>query len=588
MARTVAIGEQDFAKLIEQDYFYIDKTAFIKEWWENGDTVTLITRPRRFGKTLTMRMAEQFFSVKYAGREDLFENLEIWKEEKYRKLQGTYPVIFLSFADVKESDYSQTRKKICSTVKELYQQYLFLLDGDLLSESEKRDFQSISPDMEDYEASGSVKALCRYISRYYKKKVIILLDEYDTPMQEAYINGFWDELISFIRSMLNSTFKTNPYLERGIMTGITRVSKESIFSDLNNLETAAVTSRKYETAFGFTEPEVLEALEEYQLSGRAGEVRRWYDGFRFGECGSIYNPWSITKFLDNREFKPYWANTSSNRLVAGLVRRGGIDIKLIMEGLLQGGSFYTPMDEEVVYADLDSKKSALWSLLLAGGYLKILRTAKNRRGKTEYELSLTNMESCFVFDEMVTGWFSSSRLSCSDFSDALLAGDKKHMNEYLNAIAMEMFSFFDTGMEPSGHRQPENFYHGFVLGMIADLREVYRITSNRESGNGRYDVLLEPRDPQADDGIIIEFKVLDPKREKSLEDTVQTAVRQILDKKYASGLEMKCSRDRIRVYGIAFRGKNILVDGGILSEIENETDNVTGGSGQRGSAWREQ
>lgn len=372
------------------------------------------------------------------------------------------------------------------------------------------------------------------------------------------------------------------------MTGITRVSKESIFSDLNNLETAAVTSRKYETAFGFTEPEVLEALEEYQLSGRAGEVRRWYDGFRFGECGSIYNPWSITKFLDNREFKPYWANTSSNRLVAGLVRRGGIDIKLIMEGLLQGGSFYTPMDEEVVYADLDSKKSALWSLLLAGGYLKILRTAKNRRGKTEYELSLTNMESCFVFDEMVTGWFSSSRLSCSDFSDALLAGDKKHMNEYLNAIAMEMFSFFDTGMEPSGHRQPENFYHSFVLGMIADLREVYRITSNRESGNGRYDVLLEPRDPQADDGIIIEFKVLDPKREKSLEDTVQTAVRQILDKKYASGLEMKCSRDRIRVYGIAFRGKNILVDGGILSEIENETDNVTGGSWQRGSAWREQ
>ncbi len=588
MARTVAIGEQDFAKLIEQDYFYIDKTAFIKEWWENGDTVTMITRPRRFGKTLTMRMAEQFFSVKYAGREDLFENLKIWEEEKYRELQGTYPVIFLSFADVKESDYPQTRKKICSTVKELYHQYLFLLDGDLLSESEKRDFQSISPDMEDYEASGSVKALCRYISRYYKKKVIILLDEYDTPMQEAYINGFWDELISFIRSMLNSTFKTNPYLERGIMTGITRVSKESIFSDLNNLETAAVTSRKYETAFGFTEPEVLEALEEYQLSGRAGEVRRWYDGFRFGECGSIYNPWSITKFLDNREFKPYWANTSSNRLVAGLVRRGGIDIKLIMEGLLQGGSFYTPMDEEVVYADLDSKKSALWSLLLAGGYLKILRTAKNRRGKTEYELSLTNMESCFVFDEMVTGWFSSSRLSCSDFSDALLAGDKKHMNEYLNAIAMEMFSFFDTGMEPSGHRQPENFYHGFVLGMIADLREVYRITSNRESGNGRYDVLLEPRDPQADDGIIIEFKVLDPKREKSLEDTVQTAVRQILDKKYASGLEMKCSRDRIRVYGIAFRGKNILVDGGILSEIENETDNVMSGSWQRGSAWQEQ
>ena len=222
-------------------------------------------------------------------------------------------------------------------------------------------------------------------------------------MQEAYVNGYWEKLVGFIRGLFHAAFKTNPYLELGIMTGITRISKESVFSDLNNLAAATVTSRKYETAFGFTEQEVLQALEEFQLSDQKEEVRRWYDGFKIGACGSIYNPWSITQFLDNREFKPYWANTSSNRLVTKLICKSGISIKLIMEELLQGNSFYTFMDEEIIYADLDTKKSAMWSLLLSSGYLKVLQTVKNRRGKTEYELSLTNMEAFMIFDEMVTG-----------------------------------------------------------------------------------------------------------------------------------------------------------------------------------------
>jgi len=568
MARTIAVGEQDFSKIIEKNYFYIDKTNFIKEWWENGDTVTLITRPRRFGKTLTMRMVEQFFSTGYAGRKNLFEQLSIWKEETYRELQGTYPVIFLSFANVKADNYKDARAGIIQEIVDVYDQNAFLLHNDDLTDHEKTSFYKVDENMGDVTAARSLLRLSGLFYKYYNKRTIILLDEYDAPMQEAYVNGYWEELAGFMRGLLHAAFKTNPYLERGIMTGITRVSKESIFSDLNNLVVVTVTARKYETAFGFTEREVLKALQEFHLQDEVEEVRRWYDGFRIGECGSIYNPWSITQFLDNREFKPYWANTSSNRLVTKLIRKSDISVKLIMEELLQGNSFYTSMDEELIYADLDIKKSAIWSLLLAGGYLKVLQTVKNRRGKTEYELTLTNLEAFSIFDEMVTGWFSNNRMSYSEFSDALLLGDKKFMNEYLNAIAVETFSFFDTGFGPSEFKQPENFYHGFVLGLIADLRGVYQVSSNRESGEGRYDVLLEPLEPGKDDGIILEFKVFNPGKDRSLEDTVQTAVQQIIDKKYAVTLGAKCDRGRIRIYGFAFRGKEVLIDGGYLREFE--------------------
>ncbi len=562
MARTVAIGEQDFAKLIEQDYFYIDKTAFIKEWWENGDTVTLITRPRRFGKTLTMRMAEQFFSVKYAGREDLFENLKIWKEEKYRNLQGTYPVIFLSFADVKESDYPQTRKKICSTVKELYHQYLFLLDGDLLSESEKRDFQSISPDMEDYEASGSIKALCRYISRYYKKKVIILLDEYDTPMQEAYINGFWDELISFIRGMFNSTFKTNPYLERAVMTGITRISRESIFSDLNNLEVVTTTSLKYAGCFGFAEEEVSAALDEFGLSKNMQVVKDWYDGFTFGDRSDLYNPWSILNYLDKNQLSAYWANTSSNGLAGRLIQRGSKELKADFERLLRGDVLTKEIDEQTAYDQLDYDEQAVWGLLLAGGYLKVrkLQPYMSEFGewKEEYLLELTNFEVKVMFRNMIRKWFAGDSSGYNDFIKALLADDLRAMNAYMNKIAMRTFSYFDTGKSPS-EEEPERFYHGFVLGLMVELAGRYVLTSNRESGFGRYDVMLEPRRAGAD-GMLLEFKVQDADEEKDLQDTAKRALEQIEQRRYEEMLvEKGVPKERIRKYSFAFCGKKVLI-----------------------------
>ena len=563
MAGKVAIGIQDFSVLIENNYFYIDKTSFIKEWWESGDSVTLINRPRRFGKTLNISMTEQFFSVDYAGRGDLFEGLSIWEDEKYQKLQGTYPVISLSFANVKERNYTNARDKICQLITNLYVKYFFLRDSDVLTDKDREYFDRISVDMSDVDATLALYQLSDYLHRYYGKKVIILLDEYDTPMQEAYVDGFWNELVAFTRSMFNATFKTNPWLERGLMTGITRVSKESIFSDLNNLEVVTTTSDKYATAFGFTEREVFEALEECGVEKEKEKVKQWYDGFIFGNHRDIYNPWSILNFLDKKYFTTYWANTSSNSLVGKLIREGDRRIKEKFERLLKGEVIYTPIDEQIVYNQLDGNEEAVWSLILASGYLKVLshdRLDLLESGKEQmYELTLTNYEVARMFEGMVRSWFAGVKADYNDFIKAMLLDDLDAMNAYMNRVALNSFSYFDTGKSPSGE-EPERFYHGFVLGLMVDLQDRYVITSNRESGFGRYDVMFEPKNPQKDDAIILEFKVFNKRRENSLEDTVEEALRQIDKKQCAAGLvEKGIPKERIRKYGFAFEGKNVLI-----------------------------
>ena len=544
MAKVVGIGKQRFDKIVENNCFYIDKTMFIKEWWENQDDVTLITRPRRFGKTLNMDMVKCFFSVDYKNRGDLFEKFDIWKEEKYRELQGTYPVIFLSFADIKQNNYNDAVEKM-------------------------------------------KRIICLTILVVIIKNVIILLDEYDTPMQEAYINGYWEKIVTFTRGFFNSTFKTNPYLERAIMTGITTaeysaimkfamqtsngsalaetMSKESIFSDLNNLDIVTTMSQKYETSFGFTEKEVFSVLDEYGLSDRKTEVKEWYDGFTFGNKPDIYNPWSIVSYLDKREIGSYWVDSSSNGLISKLIKTGSAGIKKTMEILLEGGVIEKRIDEQIVYNQIDKKENAIWSLLLASGYLCVVKLrVEGELRKKIYTLKITNKEVQMMFESMIEEWFDNGNDSNENFIEAMLVGDLYAMNSYMNDIALDTFSSFDVAGREESRIRPENFYHGFVLGLMVDKRDDYIIKSNKESGFGRYDVIMVPKNIENSKlpALILEFKVINSSIEKSLEETVQAALKQIKEKKYDTELlKAGVKKERIRHYGFAFEGKRVLIGG---------------------------
>ena len=560
MPKVIGIGKQRYDRIIENNLFYIDKTMFIKEWWENQDDVTLITRPRRFGKTLNMDMLKCFFSNEYKDRGDLFEGLDIWKEEKYREIQGTYPVIFLSFAKIKQNTYKDAIAGIKRIICDEIQKYIFLKDWYGLADEEKNNLKNITYGMDDVTAQEAIASLSNYLSRYYGKNVIILLDEYDTPMQEAYVNGYWKELVSFTRSFFNATFKSNLYLERAVITGITRVSKESMFSDLNNLVVITTSSKDYATAFGFTEEEVFHALDEYGLSDKKCDVKEWYDGFTFGSQRDIYNPWSIINFFENKKIDTYWADTSSNSLINHLIKKSVPEIKELMELLLKRESIEVTFDDQIVFNQLDKSKNAIWSLLVASGYLKIDDIEyKGLLLKPWYHISITNLETVSMFANMFAGWFENPDARYNDFIKSLLNNDLKGMNYYMNKVALVTFNYFDTGKNPSETLEPERFYHGFVLGLIVELSDRYEVKSNRESGFGRYDVMIIPLD-KSEKAIVLEFKVHENDEEKTLEETVSSALAQIEEKKYDTELiNAGVKKENIRHYGFAFEGKKVLI-----------------------------
>ncbi|MBQ7584643.1 MAG: AAA family ATPase, partial [Desulfovibrionaceae bacterium] len=401
MPRIIATGEQNFLTLREDNLFYIDKSKFIKEWWTNRDRVTLITRPRRFGKTLMLDTVKTFFSREFAGRSDLFAGLEIWKDEEFRNLQGTIPVIYLSFSEIKYSDYTQIVSKIKEIISDLYEYFEPRLNISNFSERSKKQFADVSDDMPDIKAHSALRNLAKYLTWQYQKKPIILLDEYDTPLQEAWLNNSWNEIVGFLRGFFNATFKTNPWLERGLITGITRVSKESIFSDMNNLEVVSVTSDLYADCFGFTEQEVFTAMDEYGLTNKE-EVKQWYDGFIFGKEREIYNPWSIIGFLKKRKIAPYWANTSSNSLVSELIAKADVKVKDEFTQLLKGESIVTKLDEEIVFSQLYTTDGAIWSLLMASGYVKPLEFDIINQ---DYKIIFTNNEVKIIMEKLVSDWF---------------------------------------------------------------------------------------------------------------------------------------------------------------------------------------
>ncbi len=567
MPRKIGTGVQSFSKLRERGSFFVDKTEFISDWWNADDEVTLITRPRRFGKTLNMSMLECFFSPEYAGRADLFEGLNVWNDPEMRELQGSQPVIFITMAKIKGTTYEDFLRQMNTTMMSVYSRYEdFVSKSEKISADKKEIFRLMYMEMVDTMLKKSEKKvntdlliqsiafLSELFSIHYRKNVIILLDEYDTPMVESYVKKYWDEVVSFMRTFFNTTFKSNPYMYRSVLTGITRVSKESLFSDFNNIEICTLSAVKYQEYFGFTEEEVFAAMDEYGLTNK-DEVKYWYDGFTIGDLKDIYNPWSVTNFLGKKILSPYWANTSSNKLVSDLLREGDAELKSDFENLLCGGTVTKQINEELVYSDLDEDENAVWSLLAASGYLKI-----ESIDDEEYELKIVNYETVKMFRNLISKWFKKGS-SYSNFLKALLQNDLDYMNKFMNDLTVSMFSSFDTGKKPSEEAEPERFYHGFVLGLLVDLRERYAVTSNRESGFGRYDVLLEPLDKEKDDAMIFEFKVINKRKgENGLEDTVAAALKQIEDKKYEQILLDKgIKKERIRKYGFAFEGSRVLI-----------------------------
>ena len=553
MHKRLPIGVSDFKKIIEEGYAYVDKTLLVQELIEQGTEVALILRMRRFGKTLNLSMLRTFFEKTNEDTGSLFHALKIWQQEKFRALQGEYPVIFFSFKDVKHASWEETFKSLRRLIAEEFERHSEILEDDLLSEKEKELYRKILFEDEDQTLiERSLFFLTKWLHLYHKKRVILLIDEYDTPAHAAYVGGYYNTLISFLRNWLSGGLKDNSSLERSVLTGILRIAKESLFSGLNNVSTYTVLNEDFCDKFGLLESEVKELLVEYGLEGKLDEMKQWYTGYCIGPCNGIYNPWSVLNSIAKKgAFAPYWVNTSDNALMKQLIAKGTDSLKADIEELLIGNILEKTVEEGVVFSNFEQSSNTIWSLLLFSGYVTIDSTPIYG---TPCRLRIPNLEVRELYQSMILDWFEKTihENNYRLLLNSLITGDIDTFSQIFQEFLLSAVSVFDVSSD-----EPEKIYHAFVLGMLIGLKDRYHVKSNRESGYGRYDVMLIPKNP-SDLGIIMEFKKVGRFEKTDLDSAVASALKQIEDKHYDQEL-LDRGVGRILYLALAFEGKRVAI-----------------------------
>ncbi|MGN0144678.1 MAG: AAA family ATPase [Clostridium sp.] len=556
MKKTIQVGTSDFMELIEGNHYFIDKSFLIKEFIENRAKVILIPRPRRFGKTLNMNMLKYFFDVESKNESaKLFKGLKIENDDEVMKLQGKYPVIFISFKNIKFQNYEDAENGMRILFSNLYRDHFYLLESDKLNENDKKNFKKIvEKNMTTADIAESISMLMRFMKIHYGRKVMVFIDEYDVPIQESYVRGYYDNMISLMQVMLTCALKDNNDLEKALLTGILRVAKESIFSGLNNLEVDTIFSSNFNDKFGFTVDEVKELLQYYDLEDKTEEVRQWYNGYIFGGK-VIYNPWSLLNYIKNNKdgFIPYWINSSSNDLIKKLLVRGDENTKKSLEELIKGNSIEKVIDDHIVMKEVEYDDENLWSFLTLSGYLKPIKTEREL-GELHCTLKIPNNEVLVFYKNLIKKWFSESLTTglYNDMLNALINGDIEVFEEIFTDFVVDNMSYFDT----SGN-EPEKVYHAFVLGMLVSLGDKYEINSNKESGYGRYDVMIIPKDTSKL-AIIIEFKKIRESNSKSIEKGIEEALNQIEENQYERELKIRNINNILKL-AIVFKGKKIKI-----------------------------
>ena len=565
--KKLPIGLSDFKTMIEENFYYVDKSMFIKEIIDNGSVSILLPRPRRFGKTLNLSMLRYFFEKSVEDTSPLFQRLNIWQQgEAYTQKQGQYPVIFLTFKDVKSDNWEECEEQLKREIREEYSRHDYLLEHEFIKSPKKEEFQAIldlSASKSTYE--NSVKQLSAWLHQYHGQKTVILIDEYDTPIIGGYMSGYYGQIIGFMRNLLGGALKDNSHLEKGVLTGILRVAKESIFSGLNNLEVCSLLSPKFSHSFGLLEGEVEQMLLDYEAELKIDEVKCWYNGYIFGNS-VIYNPWSILNVADKWQegMRPYWINTSSNDLIRQIISHSGATVKHDLETLIRGGTIEKVVEDNVVFAEIENSADTIWSFLLMSGYLKI-QAKKLTEGILYGELAIPNKEVAYLYRQIIFNWFNQSIYSDKYHMmlKGLVSGDLETFEAIFREFVIQSFSYFDTA-----EKDAEKVYHAFVLGLLLGLSDTHEVKSNRESGLGRYDVMLIPKGfPEENQhrkhtldptqlGIVIEFKKVNALKKETLEEAAEAALQQIAQKRYVQELIDRGVQSVVQL-GIAFQGKEL-------------------------------